>query len=44
MRTSILTSALFASALCAASPALAQDTIDTRIDFSWKSGDFERLD
>jgi hypothetical protein len=31
MRTSILTSALLASALCGASPALAQETIDTRI-------------
>jgi hypothetical protein len=31
MRTSILTSALLASALCGASPALAQETIDSRI-------------
>jgi hypothetical protein len=31
MRTSILTSALLASVLCGASPALAQETIDTRI-------------
>jgi hypothetical protein len=31
MRTSILTSALLAAALCGAAPALAQETIDTRI-------------
>jgi hypothetical protein len=31
MRTAILTSTLLASALCGASPALAQETIDTRI-------------
>jgi hypothetical protein len=31
MRTSILTSALLVSALCGAAPALAQETIDTRI-------------
>jgi hypothetical protein len=31
MRTSVLTSALLAAALCGASPALAQETMDTRI-------------
>jgi hypothetical protein len=39
MQTSILTSALLAAALCGAAPALAQETIDTRIgELTFESG------